>query len=345
MDVEVVTTIAGIPPPAWDRMVDVSGAPIFYRHAFLAAYERAPLLAVERFLYVLVRDGPELVAGLPAYLQTTADPVGLVAALLPDAATRGRRALLSPCWHCYDAWMPALGRLPEAVGLAWRALGGLAREHGVGWYGFVNVAEASPLAEAMACVGLPRRPMLDRFLLDLQGLRSMDDYLATLDVGRRNSRHGRRRAAGLRRERRRAAERSVTVSVGPPGRARLCEILDLWRRRATSEGTGTMYAEEAFPSFVEALGPACRTIRIALEDRPLASAVCLVDGDRLHAWAAGLDYEGADTFSPYYVLIYETVRLALELGCSTVEGGRTNGDVKRRLGMRALELSAGLARA
>jgi predicted N-acyltransferase len=345
MDVDVVTTIRGIPPDEWDRMVDASRAPIFYRHAFLAAYERAPLLPVERFLYVLVRDGPTLVAGLPAYLQTTADPVGLVAGVLPDPATRGNLALLSPCWHCYDAWLPALDRLHDALRLAWQGLGRLARQHRVNWYGFVNVADGSPLAAAMECAGIRMRPMQTRFVLDLRGLRSMDDYLATLDSGRRNSRHGRRRAAELRKQRRRAAERSVTVSVGTPRRAGLRELLGLWRRRAARQGTGPMYAEEAFPSFVEALGPACRTIRVALEDRALASALCLVDGDRLHAWVAGLDYEGADTFSPYYVLVYETVRLAMELGCSTMEGGRTNREVKRRLGMRPLELSAGLARA
>ena len=345
MDVEVATTISGVPPQEWDRMVDASSAPIFYRHAFLAAYERAPLLPVERFLYVLVRDGPVLVAGLPAYLQTTADPVGLVAGVLPDPATRGNLALLSPCWHCYDAWLPALDRPQEALRMAWQALGRLARDHRGGWYGFVNVAEASPLAAAMECAGIALRPMQTRFVLDLRGLRSMDDYLATLDNGRRNSSHGRRRAAELRKQRRRADERSVTVSIGPPCRAGLRELLGLWRRRAARQGTGDMYAEEAFAPFVEALGPACRTIRIALEDRPLASAVCLVDRDRLHGWVAGVDYEAAGTFSPYYVLVYETVRLALELGCSTIEGGRTNGEVKRRLGMRPLELSAGLARA
>ena len=100
--VEVRYRCADIDPAEWDGVVAAAGAPVFYSHAYLAAYERDPLGRIEGFAYLLVRRrrGGSVVAVAPLYYQQYPDPLGCLYAAYPEAA--GSPALLTHVWHCYE---------------------------------------------------------------------------------------------------------------------------------------------------------------------------------------------------------------------------------------------------
>src|SRR5205807_2142702 len=106
--VERADELDRIDPAEWDRVVKEAQAPVFYSHAFVAAYHHAPLAPIDGCTYLVVRrrrDGTA-VAVIPAYLQRRPDPIGCLTAAYPEV--RGA-ALLSHVWHCYD------GRLPTTI--------------------------------------------------------------------------------------------------------------------------------------------------------------------------------------------------------------------------------------
>src|SRR4051812_10904481 len=53
---ETLETVATVSAAEWDTVVDCADAPIFYRHAFLLAYERTPLEPTHAVRYVVARD-------------------------------------------------------------------------------------------------------------------------------------------------------------------------------------------------------------------------------------------------------------------------------------------------
>ena len=82
--VSVRDSIDDIDPAEWSSVLASAQAPVFYDYRFLRAYERAPLQPTEAFCYL--RFGDPAVAVLPAYVQSTDDPLGVVASLgLQDA--------------------------------------------------------------------------------------------------------------------------------------------------------------------------------------------------------------------------------------------------------------------
>ena len=77
-------------------------------------------------------------------------------------------------------------------------------------------------------------------------------------------------------------------------------------------------------------------------DELAAASVSFHDDGVLHNWAAGSADRTRLTFSPYQVMLYATVRYALEHGCSLLEGGRRNDHWKARHGLTAVPLYAAL---
>lgn len=196
-------------------MVHASGAPVFYEHAYVSAYEQAPLTNADYSGCFLVRDGGKLVGVLPVHLQSAANPLRRLHEVYPEAV--GRQALLSHTWHCYDAHVPAtaevLPALLEAMSLA-------ASMFGAHWYGFVNVQRGNALSQELRAAGLPARHLTDRWAI---GLTTYDDYLARLGI---------RARANLRRNERRSREAGVTVEILPADQAALDEIALLCTKTA-----------------------------------------------------------------------------------------------------------------
>lgn len=323
MRVEFSNSIKEIDAADWDSVVHASGAPVFYQHAYVSAYEQAPLTNADYSGCFVVRDGEKPVAVLPIYLQSAANPLRRLHEAYPEAA--GQPALLSHTWHCYDAHVPAtadvLPRLLDAMTHA-------ASIFGARWYGFVNVQRGNALSRELAAAGLPARHLTDRWVT---GLTTYERYLAGLGI---------RARANLRRNERRSREAGVTIEYLPVEHAALDEITVLCTKTATRfENTG-FYPGVTFNRFVTALGDLAHVIEVRQHGKLVAAGVCLADATRFHTWTCGVDYAVDGRYSPYGVLFAESVKLAIRLGKTTLEGGRGNGDFKRRHGLSPRPLDA-----
>ncbi|WP_197288945.1 GNAT family N-acetyltransferase [Nocardia sp. NRRL S-836] len=310
-----------------------AGAPVFYEHAYLDAYEQAPLTNIDAFAYLVVKRGDETVAVTPAYLQTAADPLGCLYAAYPEA--RDQPALLSHTWHCYDAHVPStLG--VDVVPTVISGLLRVASLYRAQWCGFVNVRRGSELGQELRANGLPARHLVDRWTADLTGVTDYEHYLARL---------GERARANLRRTGRRSGEAGVTTEVLPVSAAALDEITALCGLTATRFDNNGFYPEGTFAKFVTALGGRVHVIEVRQRGRLVAAGVCLTDETRFHTWTCGVDYAVDGNYSPYAVLFAESVRLAIELGKPVLEGGRGNTVFKQRHGLTPRHLDAVLLRA
>lgn len=328
---EVLGSIHDLDPDEWAELCRRSGAPAFYGHEFLAAYEERPLQPIERALYVAVRTpAGELVAGVPAYVQPAADPFGVLASALGRSA---ERVLISHVAHCYDTWVPALRPDPATVGLVWRTLSDLAAERGVDAFGFANVAASGPLAAALEAMGERLIAGAPRYRLGLSPLQGPEDYLGLLGPSTRKT---------LRRYVRRAAAAGVTVAWSAGGEGDLADVLSLCEATARRRAPG-YYVPAAVEALVRRLGDRCRILRLRHDGRTLAASICLVDDRRFHTWAGGSLYPPGLGFSPQYVLFFEEVNAALASGRPVLEGGRRNDEFKARHGLRPVPLVACLA--
>lgn len=299
---------------------------MFYRHAYLSAYEHAPLTDVHSFAYFVVRDGDKAVAVTPAYLQTVADPLRRLHETYPEA--RDQRALLSHAWHCYDAHVPATARvLPRLLESMIRT----ASIFGARWCGFVNVQRGDALSRDLRASGLPARHLTDRWVTDLAGVESYEHYLARLSQ---------RARANLRRNERRAREAGVTAEAVDVGHAALVEITALCDKTANRFDNNDFYRDSTFTAFVGALGDLVHVVEVRQHGRLVAAGVCLSDATRFHTWTCGIDYTVEGNYSPYGVLFAESVRLALRLGKPTLEDGRSNAAFKQRHGLSPRHLDA-----
>ncbi|WP_154697564.1 GNAT family N-acetyltransferase [Lentzea guizhouensis] len=310
-----------------------AGAPVFYDHAYLDAYEQSPLTEIDAFAYLAVKRGEQTVAVAPVYLQTAADPLGLLYKAYPEAS--GQPALLSHTWHCYDAHVPStigVDVVPTVINAMLRT----ATLFRAQWCGFVNVRRGSELGQELRANGLPARHLIDRWAADLTGVTDYDHYLARL---------GERARANLRRNERRSGEAGVTTEVLPVSAAALDEITPLCDRTAIRFDNGGFYPEGTFAKFVAALGDRAHVIEVRQRGRLVAVGVCLTDATRFHTWTCGVDYAVEGNYSPYGVLFAESVRLAIKLGKPVLEGGRSNTVFKQRHGLSPHHLDAVLLRA
>jgi predicted N-acyltransferase len=326
--VEFSNSIKKIDAADWDSVVHASGAPVFYEHAYLSAYEQAPLTNTDYSGCFLVWDGERLVGVLPVYLQSAANPLRRLHEAYPEA--RGERALLSHSWHCYDAHVPATA---EVLPLLLDALTRAASLFGVPWCGFVNVQRGNALSQGLRAAGLPARHLGDRWTTDLT---SYENYLAGLGI---------RARANLRRNERRSREAGVTIEILPVEHAALDEIAVLCTKTAIRFDNNGFYPGVTFSRFVTALGGLAHVIEVRQHGKLVAAGVCLADATRFHTWTCGVDYAVDGRYSPYGVLFAESVKLAIRLGKTTLEGGRDNADFKRRYGLSPRHLDAVLIRA
>jgi CelD/BcsL family acetyltransferase involved in cellulose biosynthesis len=334
--VELHTSIAAV-RAEWEELVAAAGAAAFYRVPFLTAYEVAPMLPVTDRCYILVRDERgRLRAGLPVYLQSDIDPLGILSARYPLGDRPA--GLLSHVWHCYDAGLVAPGADdrpdPELIAAVLEAMRGLARDAGAGWYGFVNLDAASPLVTALAAAGLRVAEIDERFRVDVAGLAGQEGYLARLSSHRRRE---------VRRYGRRAKEAGVWARIADPRDADLDGLHAIVRRMAAKFDNSRFYPPGTFQTFMRELGPIARVVEIRMRDRLIAGGVCLQDDRRFHLWTGGVDYSAAKGFSPYNVMFFAMVRAALRSGRPVLEGGRRNAGFKGPHGLNRVPLVACLA--
>jgi predicted N-acyltransferase len=339
ISVALVDSLAEIEPTEWDGLVQAAGAPAFYSTTYLRAYEQEPIAPVEAIRYLVARSDGRPVMLAPLYLYRHLDPLGRLRLVYPlDGDEPG---LLSHVWHCYDSRLvtdtaAVNGAGPTLVAAVIAAVRGAARQFGVRWCGFVNVEQGSPTHRALTGAGVPAHHIEDRFAADLTGVSDVDGYLARIPPRYRQN---------LRRHGRRATEAGVDIAVRAMADVDIAEVAALCRRTADRFGNRGFYPDGRFERFVELLGPMTRVIEARQRGRLIGVCICLLDGDRLHTWIGGYDFDVDGSFSPYGLCFISAVDLALRLRRPVLEGGRRNADHKLRHGLSVRRLDACLVRA
>ena len=319
----------------WDELAARSGAPVFYRSAFLTAYRKSELLDADAFAYLVLRGADQTArAALPVALLPQMDPVGSLAVYEPSIAAEPR-GLISHNWHCYDTWLPARGGPADldafrAVLTAFREL---AAEFAAPWYGLVNVDATGPLATALTAIGAHGVPIDQRYVLDLPPGFGVTDYLAGLPAHQRHT---------LRTHQRRAERAGAVTRVLRPAAADPDGHAELERLFEAEHAVPGRFAPGGFHRFRQLLGESARIIEVCVGGRVVGLGVCLIDDSRLHLWTCGV-VQAADEFSPFYLLFYEALEYAVRRGLARFECGRRNGEFKRRYGLRPVPLLAYIA--
>ncbi len=330
--ISVYRDIADVPAEEWDSVVERTGAPTFYRYAYLSAYARTAVLPAHAQVLIVARDGSgDPVAICPASLQSPSDPLGALARNI-EGYHPDDRALLSHNWQCYDTRVPAVD--PEAPPLIVETLRELAVELGATWLGFINMA-AGPQLTALAAAGFEVTEVDERFCLDLRGIDTIEDFLERLKASPRRN---------LRRYALRAQECGVKVENLAVRDTDLDEAVALIRQTSGRHGTADFYRDGPYQDFLRSLGELVTTIRISDADRLLAVGFCMPDRDRFHLWTCGAVYQHDAAFSPYGLLFLESVRSAIASGRPILEGGRRNREYKERHGLNRLPLHAAMLR-
>ncbi|HVJ63576.1 MAG TPA: GNAT family N-acetyltransferase [Tahibacter sp.] len=314
----------------WDRLVHGCGAPVFYRSAFLSAFERFPLHDVRTQFYITGEDEHgALVFAMPVYLLHGVDPMRVLHDHFPDYGASA--ILVNHVWHCYDTWIPASRLDPDVIAAVLEAVGALAADLDVALWGFTNVDGTGALSRALAAAGMVGVEVDQRFCADLTDVRDIDHFLAALIKPVRQN---------LRRYTRIAQRSGIVADVTDVAHADLDGFVTLARAGAAKYNNADYYRPGIFQSFVRALGVHARVWEQRLGEQLIGSAVMLVDDWTLHFWLAGTDYRAMPQISPLYLGFMAAVDEALTTRKVIIEAGRRNPRFKTRHGMRPRPVQA-----
>lgn len=327
----VCDSIDDIDRAEWSAVIAAAQAPAFYDYIFLRAYERLPLQQTEAFFYL--RFGNPAVAVLPAYVQSTDDPLGVVSSLGLPGRSPGDLILQTHVAHCYDTLIPARPGIltPHLVDQACETLGALATRAGLRWFAFMNVDGTSELANSLVSAGLMKLPIFTRYNKRIAGYESADDFVAGIPS------HSARYA--LRRSYRQGQRDKMLITCpdsadGAPGAVELC------RRTTARHGTGGYYPEW-LGEFVTLAADVISVIEVRLAGKLATASICLHDPLRFHLWAGGLDYAVTESIhSAFPLMLLPAVAEAIKTGHPIFEAGRANGAVKERFRLEPLPLFA-----
>jgi len=330
----VYSSVEEIDREEWSGVTDAADAPVFYQHAFLLAYERAPLQETEAFFYLAF--GQPATAVLPAYVQSTDDAIGTISGLGLPGRSPGDRILLTHVAHCYDTVLPARpGLAPGLAGRACEALADLARQAGVKWFAFLNVDGSTAAAAELADAGLAKIPMNTRFRRDLSAYQSVDEFVA--DIPSKKARFA------LRHSRSQARRANMDITAPDPARA-AGEAVELCRRTTARHGSASYYPEQ-FSEFVALASDLVSVTEVRLGGRLAAAAICLYDRTRFHLWAGGIDEEvTTHIHSAFSLMLWPAVDETIRRKLLVFEGGRGNATTKLRFRLEPVPLFAFVGR-
>jgi predicted N-acyltransferase len=317
--VDVLPSARHLDAAAWDRLVGLAGASVFYRHRVLVGYEESRLAGQRACAYVAVRgeDGAQ-VAGVPLYLMDGREILTILGVDAPPGAAE--HALLSHFPHCYDTTAPVL---PGAVGLGelWSVVLAEARRRGAALCGFMNVAEGTPAArELAAATGVRPVSCGSRWYLEPAAYGRLDGLLGAMARPTRRT---------LRLAVRRAADSGAVIDQRQGAGQDLTDVVALCQATAAKHGNN-YYPPGPLHQFLTALGDRLLILRVRRGGETIAASACLVDGSVLHCWAGGVRNSKVDNWSPNHVLFHAELALAFDLGAARAEFGRRSDDFKAR---------------
>lgn len=324
------TTISDVDASRWDELITFCGAPLFYRTAFLRAFEQFPLHGVKAYFYLTGEDENGLLLfATPFYLLEGVDPMRAIHDHFPG--WDGSTFLVNHVWHCYDTWIPARRLDASVAGRVLQSMKALAEECGATFWGFTNVEGGCLLSQTLTSLGMEGVQVDERFLTDLSTIPDLDSYLALLEGKVRQN---------LRRYMHIAQRENLIGNVIDVQQADLESFVTLARAGAARYGNADYYQPGIFESFLRELGDQVRVYEQRLDGKLIGSTILLVDKSTLHWWVAGNDYTALPQLSPFYLAFIGAVEEALTSGKSIMEAGRRNSRFKTRHGLMACPVLA-----
>lgn len=328
MDVKCLKSITQIDQTIYQRFQQKAGGSIFYDYHFLLALEERPLLPHLKTYYLLAQEGDELLGWLPTYLQTDVDPFGVLATSLGHQFDVDARALFSHAMHVSDSTLLHTRDGQEVIPSLLSALDILAQEEQVLSHGLLNLIESNAYRLQTGSVGWQVNFMWNRFSCDLGAFHSVEQIIAGLNAD------GRREAN---RQIRKFNKACGEIQWLPVSAVDLNEVTALCQHTSARNGTPNYYPPEAVCHLLQRTKEFARIIEIRQEGRLAGVGIIFLDGNKLHLWAVGMDYDAAH-FSPYTMLYIDIYRFALAHGIEILEAGRTTQRIKERLGFSAVPL-------
>lgn len=324
MRVRTYSKIEEAGPSRWDELIASCDAPLFYRSAFLRAFEKFPLHSVQAHFYIVGEDDQGALAfATPVYLLKGVDPMRILNDHFADYG--GEAILVNHVWHCYDTWIPARRLDPDVIGAVLWNMEALAADLGVALWGFTNVDGTGELSRALTTAGMAGVQVDERYRVDLSPIADIDRYLALLNQPVRQN---------LRRYMRIAERAGVVARVANAEHADLEGFVALARAGAAKYGNADYYRPGIFEGFLRALGGHVRVYEQRFEGRLIGSTVLLVDETTVHWWVAGNDYTAVPQISPFYLAFLAAINEAFTTGKPVVEAGRRNQRFKTRHGLQ-----------
>jgi predicted N-acyltransferase len=317
-DLALLSTIEEIASAEWDALC---GTRPFVDHRWLQFVER--VLVNRQPRYVVLRRAGQLQAAAVCSVERRFEN--------PTLQRRAGWVLRRlPCVRCGVPIASECGLVFRASGDATRLVPGLLhgvrrlamREHAL----FTTVGHVSrthttwPLLEAAGCTQLSR---WWNTILSIEWS-SFEDYLASRPG------HDRREISRMRR---RAERDSITVDDQPvlprelPGLWKL--VKNVQRRHAAPE----LYNADVLEHAVRMLGQDVHVLVARRSGDVIGCVVLIRDHDELLAKWVGLDYERTWNTATYYMLLVETVALAIKLGVRRLRLGATAYGTKQQFGV------------
>ncbi|MBA2652730.1 MAG: GNAT family N-acetyltransferase [Tatlockia sp.] len=302
-------------------------APLFYDHRFLMATEQAHLLPIIETHYFVAYENNQMVAFMPSYMQSSADPFGVLAKTTSMSFEQGN-AFFSHIMHCYESTILAIDNSVAAYKLIFNGLAELARQKTARYFGILNIIDENVMTTARN-LNLHVNYMWDRFYADFSAIRNFEEFLATLPT--------RGRGEVRRQLRKFENDKEAFVHMEKPPFIDINEVAELCYQTTKKNGTPHYYPRESFVKFLILCGDLVRILTISSRGKRIGVLVCFSEAKKLHLWAGGMIYDKTE-FSPYTILFVEAFKFAIDNNLTRVEAGRTNAKIKSRLGLSPLPL-------
>jgi hypothetical protein len=330
-DVDVVSSVAGIPADEWAAL-EGDACPLWARSVFELIEHHD--IGVDGFSYVVVRRLGRIVAVLPVFWflgfpldEALGEMWRRPAQRLRRRVPRFGRISMLVCGHPLAEGRMLGGALESAeTERVMEALGELAAARNLTWTVFKDFSSASLLKRLPQTCRRPffPAPALPDAMLDLP--EDLDAHIATLrPKARRNARSKLRRFA-------RAPELKLEVmtewSAHVPKAVALYEQV-FARADARFERLSPAFFTALCESELDSPLIACWD-----GDRMVGCLVCLISGVHCVSFRIGLDYEVARRHDLWFILQYEAIRLATSRGCQDLNLMQSTYPAKRELGSR-----------
>lgn len=302
---------------------------IFYDYNFLLALEEKPLLPQLKFYYLVAFEHDKIIGFLPIYLQVNVDPFGVLSDSLGYRFEKDTRALFSHVMHVSDSNLLTVKTNSSLIAQEIICeLDRIAEENNVLSHGIINIARHNADKLQNYSSDWNCNFMWNRFSLDLQGITQVEEVIQNLSGRSRREVH---------RQMRIYSDSNGEINWLRVHDVNLAEVTALCEKTTIKNGTPHYYPPQAVTNLVMRCSDFTRIVEI--RQNGLLAGVCIVflDGEKMHLWAGGMDYDACD-FSPYTLLYIDVYRYALENKILRIEAGRTNQKVKERLGFSPIPL-------